>query len=375
VSATEPTVLHVLEALSAGTSRHLVDLVRHAEHVRHIVAIPDEERERAWPTDRQAPAELRAAGAEVHVVDMVRSPLGPPNWRALRTLRRLIADLRPDIVHGHSSIGGALARLAALGTGAARVYTPNGVAEGLGAFGIERTLGLCTDRFVAVSPSEGALAVSRRLVPPQRLRVIRNGIDLEPPPQSDRSLRDELGLSPATPIVVCVGRLAPQKCPEDFVRAGALVGRRHGDVCFLMVGAGPQQAAVDRAVGEAGPQLLWRQISYVPEVARYLSQCDVFLMPSRYEGGPYAPLEAMRANVPVVLTDCVGSRDVIDDRRSGRLVSVGDVGAMARAVAELLADPALAARLASAAKDRLAECFDVRRQGEATAALYRELAN
>ena len=104
-----------------------------------------------------------------------------------------------------------------------------------------------------------------------------------------------------------------------------------------------------------------------------MPQLDAFVLPSRYEAGPYAPLEAMRAGVPVVLSDVPGNRDAVDHERTGLLVPAGDAEALAAAVERLLGNRELAGRLAAAARQELAERFDVRRAAEQTLAVYRSL--
>jgi glycosyltransferase involved in cell wall biosynthesis len=108
--------------------------------------------------------------------------------------------------------------------------------------------------------------------------------------------------------------------------------------------------------------------------ASLMSQFDVFVLASRYEGAPYAPLEAMRAGTPVVLTDVVGNRDVVEPGRSGLLVAPDDAAALATAVSRLLLDPALRRELGDAARGRIAERFDVRRMASSLTGLYREAA-
>jgi glycosyltransferase involved in cell wall biosynthesis len=103
-----------------------------------------------------------------------------------------------------------------------------------------------------------------------------------------------------------------------------------------------------------------------------MGQFDVFALPSRYEGLPYAPLEAMRAGTPVVLSDVAGNREVAADE-AGVLVPAGDASALAHALLELLGDPARRAELGARGKRRVAEHFSAGAMGTALAALYDEL--
>jgi len=365
-------VLHVLEALEGGTARHIVDVVRHTPAVAHEVAIP---RTRAgWVTDEQATDRLRDAGAVVHFVDMRRNPLDRRNLVSAAVLRRLIVRRRPAIVHGHSSVGGALARVAAWNAPVARLYTPNGIATSALALRVERLLGRRTDRLIAVSDSEADLARRLRLVDASRITVIPNGVDLESVDAGGPDLRARLGVPPSTPLVGSVARLVPQKAPEVFVRACAAIADRLPDVHFVLVGAGPQQALVDAEVAGARLDGRWHQIPVLPDTGTVLGQLDVFLLLSRFEGCPYTPLEAMRGGTPVVVTRVVGNRDVVEDGVSGLVVAPEDGAAAARAAVRILTDRALAATLADGGRARVATRFDVRTMGTALGDLYRGVA-
>ena len=364
-----PLVLHVLEAIESGTSRHLVDLVRTATRTQHVVVVPKERV--GGSTDFGAASEMRTAGGEVVFVPMTRSPLTAVNARAIASLRHLIHARHPDVVHGHSSVGGLLARVAGLGTGAALVYTPHAVAAGRVARTAEQLLGRFTDVFVAVSATEAAEA-RRSLVGSERVVEIPNGIELAPP--APASLRHLLGVNDGVPIVGTMGRLAAQKAPEVFLAAAEAIHRSHPAVRFVQIGTGPDANAYARRVARSAIGEKFYQIASLPKASRYLGDLSVFVLTSRFEGGPYAPLEAIRAGVPVVLTDVVGNADVIEHERSGLLVPVDDAEATARAVVRVLDDVVLQRQLTDAASLRLRDRFDVREMGRAHDALYQRLA-
>ncbi len=365
-----PRVLHVLEALEGGTSRHLIDVVTHATASEHIVAVPPHRVGAA--TDETALTRLHEAGAAIRLVAAHRTPWSPANASALRRVRGLLRSERPDVVHGHSSIGGLLARLAATGTGLPTVYTPNGITNVKAGILVERLLRSRTEMFVAVSASEADLALQLGLVGRRKVIVIPNGIELAEPP-SPIDLRVELGLEPSTPLVGTIARLVPQKAPEDFIAACATVSMLVPEACFVLIGSGELEAEVEDAVDRAGLRSRFRRIPALPGAAGVLGQLDVFALSSRFEGGPYSPLEAMRAGTAVVLTEVVGSRDTVEHGESGLVVPPGQPEVLGAAVAELLQDPARRAAMAAAGRARVAARFDVRRMGAALDALYDEL--
>jgi glycosyltransferase involved in cell wall biosynthesis len=362
-------VLHVLEALEGGTSRHLIDVVANVEGFDHEVVLPP--RRIGGVNDESAIARLSESGATVHLLPMRRFPLAAGNAVALARLARLIRARRPTIVHGHSSIGGVLARVATPRR-VPVVYTPNGIAQARMGVLAERALSRRTSRFVAVSETEAARALELGLADAERLVLIPNGVELTEPPVID--LRGRLGLPGDAPLVGMLGRLVPQKAPEDFVAACALVASEVPGARFVLIGDGALAGAVDGAVGAAGLAERFTRIEYLEGAAGALGSLDIFALSSRFEGAPFSPLEAMRAGTPVVLTDVVGNHDAIEDRVSGVLVPPGDPAAMAAAIVELLRDETLRSRIVAAGRERVRTRFDVRAMGERLAELYRGLA-
>jgi glycosyltransferase involved in cell wall biosynthesis len=364
-------VLHVLEALEGGTARHLCDIATHAVGADHLVVIP--ERRVGGLTDETARARLEAAGAEVHLLDLRRTPWSPANLRALVRLRGLVRRLAPDVVHAHSSIGGLLARLAADGRRPPVVYTANGITSARAGVVVERALRRRTTAFVATSDSEAEHAAQLGITRGIRTVVIPNGIEPDPPP-SPLDLRTELGIPADAPLVGSISRLVPQKAPVDLVAAARAVVDAVPEAHVVLIGDGELRAEYEAAVDAAGLRDRLHRIASLPGAAGVLDQLDVFLLASVFEGGPYAPLEAMRAGTAVVLTDVVGSRDAVEDGTSGVLVPPARPDLLGGAVVELLRDPARRDRLGAAGRARVAERFDVRAAGAALDRLYAELA-
>ncbi|MBV9950885.1 MAG: glycosyltransferase [Acidimicrobiia bacterium] len=346
-----------MEAIEGGTARHLRYVVGHVP-VEHVVVVPPE---RSFGlTDTDAYEVMRAAGARVELVPMTRSLVSSDNLLALARIRSLIKRWKPDVVHGHSSIGAALARMAAATTGTPTVYTPNGLFPWLSAMAVERALGRVTDVFVASSPSEAQLVQQLRLVPRERMVVVPNGIEMDPAPPTSIDVRKELGVSPDTPIVGSVARLVPQKAPEVYVRACGIIAARDPDVHFVLVGEGPLDKMVENEILRAGIEDRFLLIQHCNEGPSLIGQFDVFALSSRYEAGAaFAPMEAMRAGTPMVLTDVIGNHDAIDDGRSGLFVEPEDPSSLAEAVLSLLDDPARRQSIALEARRRLEERFDV----------------
>lgn len=362
-------VLHVLEAVGGGTQQHLVDLVQHVTVAEHHVACPPR---RSAELSAQDPiAQLRAAGAAVHVIYMDRAPSWH-NVAAVARLRALRRTLRPEVVHAHASVAGALARVAMVG-GPPLVWTPHALRQDAASRTVERLLRPLADTVIALSPSEAAAIRSSGRARPDQIEIIRNGIDPDAVPEP-WPLRATLGIGSERVLVGFLGRLSAQKAPLDFVRATASVIADHPEVEAVCIGSGPLEKAVRQVAAELIPPERFHRLTMDEGASAVLPGLDVFVLPSRYEGGPYTPLEAMRAGVAVVVSDCVGARDAVDDSVTGLVARTGDVESLAAAIARFVDDSALRKRCIRAGRAVLRERFDVRTMAAHYADLYRRLA-
>ncbi len=354
-------VLHLVEAAFAGVGRHVLDLIAHQ------AAEPGWQVDVAYGTSRADDPFLGSLEtidvAEVLTIDGTAG-VGPADVATVRRLRRHVAERGIDVVHGHASKGGALARLVAVGTGAKAVYTPNALitqAPQLGRVrhgvyrGIEMALAPLTDHLIHVSDAEAehARAIGLR---PRGSSVIPNGIDPLPLPTADAA-RAALGLEPrggANADLVTigfVGRLDEQKNLDLLLHAYAALrasGRAGGPAELpptelVVIGDGPlraqHEALADRLAMPGPVRFLGKQPGAVSMPA-----FDVLALPSRYEGFPYVLLEAMAAGVPSVATRPCAADRLFGDGRAGIIVE-GDpddpasAPRFAAALTELVGDP------------------------------------
>lgn len=346
-------ILFLVEAAATGVARHIFDLLdglRARGHTIDVLYSPVRE-DALFRAGRAARPGIRFVP-----VAMRRAP-GLQDLRPLREIRRFIHANGPyDILHGHSSKGGLMARLAAPGSGARVVYTPHAISTldptlsplprlvyGLG----ERVLALATDALIAVSSQERT-AIGRLGIPLRKVVCILNAVD-PPPPGPDR--RSELGLAPDDTVIGFVGRCSRQKAIDELVAAFALVQKKVPTARLLVIGDGPGKEAARQQAEAEGCAADIRWLGACDARAWYPS-FDLLALPSRYEGLSYTLLEAAAAGLPIVATDVGGVRDVVADGLTGCIVPPGDTAALAEALAMLAQDPALCARYAASARTR-----------------------
>ena len=377
-------VLQVMEATIGGTKRHLTELSigLHRAGYRVEVACPPVRSEAFG--DTSFVSDVAGAGISVHAIPMRRAVSPGADLLATMRLARLMRHGRYDIVHCHSSKAGVIGRVAACIAGRPHVcYTPHGFSYLIPGPGrrrrlyltIERVLGHFTDRLIAVSPSEGTEAVQRGVVPADRVAVIENGLDLDelPGPEERAKVRTEYGWKDDVLVVGTVARQMAQKDPFTWLRTAAAVARTHDRVRFVWVNGGELLAASKRLAQtlDLGDRMTF--LPYVPNASRIMAGFDVLMLSSRFEGLSYVVLEAMGLGKPVVATDVLGTRDVIEHGKNGLLAPPGEPQALADHLRAVLDQPDRGAALGACAHATIAARFTKERMVARTRALYEQL--
>jgi glycosyltransferase involved in cell wall biosynthesis len=321
-------------------------------------------------------------GYETASLDVQRAP-GKHDVGATVALRRVIQEFGgADVLHGHSSKAGALARIGRWSRARRVVYTPHAWytqnpalgAASRGVYGfIERALAVVTDRIISVSRDEAEHAVELG-IGRRKLVLIENGIETWTPEQVARTraaTRARLGIATDDVVVGFLGRLAPQKAPEVTVRVFRQLLHERPTTRVVLAGDGPDAAAVRALMGELGiaDRVVALPAANGPDV---IPAFDVFLMTSRYEGFPYVLLEALAAGCAIVTTRVGGVADCVVDGVNGSVVDTLDPHPIARAVLAIVTDPARLATMRAAARERAA-LFSIDRMLDRTADLYRSL--
>lgn len=307
-------------------------------------------------------------GARVHVLGRFGS-LGKARYviEAVRA-RRLIRDLRPDVVHAlHLTSYGFVAALAG--------YHP--LVSSVWGYDIlqapERSLPhrwvtrFALRRADVITATGEALAEATRPFAPmgRAIHVVPYGIDL------DRF--------PARPgagghVIGAVKALLPSKGFAYLLDAMPIVLARHPDARVLLVGEGPERPRLEqqaRALGIAGSVEFAGEAAH-EAVPSYLARMDVFVQPSLTESFGVSALEASASALPVVAAEVEGGREIVRDGETGILVPPGDSAALAEALLRLLDDAALRASMGAAGRHYVEERYNWPENAARMEALYRE---
>jgi glycosyltransferase involved in cell wall biosynthesis len=306
---------------------------------------------------------------------------------AIRALRRILREERPDVLHTHTAKAGATGRVAALTAGPARpkaiVHTYHGhVLRGYfseprtAVFrAVERLLARRTSALVAVSEQVRDELVEMGIAPFARFAVVPYGFDftgrLDPDGSLRQKARRELGLGDDVFLVGWVGRLTDIKRPLDLVRTTAALRERAVDATLVLVGDGPDRPATEGLSRELGLADRVRFAGYQTELAGWYAAFDALLLTSANEGTPVAAIEALAASRPVVATRVGGVPAVVEEGETGFLAPAGDTEALAEALARLASSAELRERMGRRGAERMAELFGIGRMADDIDAVYR----
>ena len=229
-----------------------------------------------------------------------------------------------------------------------------------------------TDWVVANSAAAAAHAVAVQGVDPARITVIRNGVAIPPPiaaeERADR--RRALHAAPDDIVIGCVANYLPVKRLDQLVQAFAIVARAVPAARLELIGDGPGRASLEAQVRDAGLQGRVCLHGFEPEPERLDPAFDIVALSSEREGLPNTLLEAGAAGVALVSTAAGGAGEIVIDGETGLLVPVGDVAALASALARVAGDPELRGRLGAAAREHVERTFGMDRFVAEFATLY-----
>jgi glycosyltransferase involved in cell wall biosynthesis len=314
--------------------------------------------------------------ARAREVDLTTVPCGPANeldplaaWR----LRTVIRSARIDVVHAHAAHAVAVGGLATLGTGVPLVVSRRVD------FPLRRNVGTRLKYGRAAAIVAISRAVARVLeasgIDGKRVRIVPDGVDMArsvTPANGD--VLASLGVLRGAPLVVQVAQLVGHKDPLNFVRAMAVTRARVPAVQALMVGDGPLRDDVEREVDALGLRGVVHLAGYRTDADALLAAASVATLSSSEEGMGSVLLDSLSFGLPVAATRAGGIPEVIIDGQSGLLAPVRDPSALGVAIASLIVDGALRARVSANARVRAAE-FSVERMTDRTIEVYEEVLN
>jgi glycosyltransferase involved in cell wall biosynthesis len=225
-----------------------------------------------------------------------------------------------------------------------------------------------TDRLICVSERDFGLGVQAGVVDPNRTVVIRNGIDIgRYKYHGSRRPRDQK-------VVGTIGRLHLQKGHIYLLEAARSVLQEYPSVIFQIIGSGELERELRNKARDSGIAQHVDFLGARTDIPELLSNMDLFVLPSLWEGLPITLLEAMASHTPIIATDIDGVSEVIEHNRDGLLVPARSPDHLADAIKLLLNDSSLAERLSQHAFDKVTQKFDIRKMVRLIEGVYEAMA-
>ncbi len=369
-------ILHLITTLGVGgAEKHLLWLAQGQIARGHDLFVT------FLKGEGELSADFTNAGVPVRYVELtspgVLHPLAP--CRAVESVADLLDEWQPDILHTHLLKADGVGALAARRAGFDAVVSskhnderallrkPFSIVHGLLAKRMQRTIAL-SDHVARFTAQYGR-------VPVERIRRVYYGV--EPAglaaTHARREVRARLGIAEDVPLLVCVGRMAPQKDHPTLLAALAQLPR---EVELLLVGGDPFGDGEQRLQAVVDDLALGGQVHFLGirhDVPDLLAASDLFVLPSLWEGLGLVFLEAMAVGLPIVASNVSAVPEVVDDGRTGWLVPPADPAALAAAIQAALDDPDERRRRGVAGRERLLERFALARMIEETEGVYEEV--
>lgn len=292
-------------------------------------------------------------GCTVHRLSCSRSPFSGGNVKAVKQIRRLVAENRYDIVHCHTPIAAACTRLACRRLrkkqGVKVFYTAHGFHFYKGApfknwliyYPVEKLCAHYTDKLITINSEDFALA-QKKMKAKEVVYVPGVGVDLakfQNLSVDKAAKRRELGIPEDATLLLSVGEVNQNKNHQVIVRAMAQL--RRDDLHYMIAGVGPMSDELRRLAEELGISDRLHLLGYRKDVPELCYAADIFCFPSCREGLGLAAIEGMACGLPIITSDKHGINDYSVDGVTGYKCGPNDVEGFAKAIQRLAEDCSL----------------------------------
>jgi glycosyltransferase involved in cell wall biosynthesis len=332
---------------------------------------------------------------EVITVDeMIRAINPVKDWIAYRKTKRLLQEIKPDIVHTHSAKAGILGRYAGakLKRKSAEgrpcvVHTIHGLAfhpyqsQWLNRFyiAIEKRAAKRTDFFISVADAMTAQALEAGIGEPEKFVTAYSAVDeelfLRPLPQEEvAEFRVNCGISKGAIVLVTVARLFELKGHDYIIESAKVLSKRFDNVVWLLVGDGNLSEFYKKQVTELGLAHCIKFTGLLPpsRIPLALQASDILVHCSLREGLARAIPQAMLCGKPAVAFDLDGTKEVVNEK-TGRLIKPQNVQQLIDACAELIENEELRRKLGEQARQSVKEKFAPDTMVSTIEAMYNKL--
>ncbi|MFW6009601.1 MAG: glycosyltransferase [archaeon] len=177
-------------------------------------------------------------------------------------------------------------------------------------------------------------------------------------------------------LITAMGRYTDQKGFDNLIKAVKNVIEKGYEIKLIIMGKGENKQQLNALIKKLNLKDKVELIGFKSNPYKYISESDLFVLSSNYEGFPNSLLEAMACEVPVISTDCpTGPSEIIDNNKNGILVPVGDVNKLTEEIIHIYNDSTFANKIASVAKNTIVSNYNIDKIMEEYSNLFLEMRN
>lgn len=275
-----------------------------------------------------------------HVVSFERSPFSVNNLKAIKQLKKIIEKEKFDVIHCHTPMGSVVTRIAASHARKAYktrvIYTAHGFHFYKGApllnwmlfYPVEKILSYKTDDLITINKEDYEFA--KKKMKAKRIHYVP-GVGVDPEKFSFQmsedekdKLRQEVGISKDDFVLICVGELNDNKNQIMQIEAIRELVKENNNIKLLLAGDGDKKEFLQEKIREYNLEENVKLLGYRKDIPRLFQISNVAISTSKREGLPVNIIEAQICDLPCIVTDCRGNRDLVQDGINGYLINIGD---------------------------------------------------
>jgi glycosyltransferase involved in cell wall biosynthesis len=319
-------------------------------------------------SESQFTSQLRDIGCSVHLAPMTDET----DWQSIQLGVGLIRADAIDVIHAHLPNAHLLAGMLSKLTETPVLATIHGRYLNMRDFEIHKI----TQTHISVIAKSAYFQALNLGIPASKLHFIANGVDTEVFRPTDKSdyLHSLIKISPDSPLVGFVGRLAPEKGPDVFVKTASIAHKALKNCHFVLVGDGPMREKLKEDIDNLGLNGYIHMVGLQSEMPQIYASLDLMVLTSHSEAMPLAIIEAMASGLPVIATNVGGVIDIVEVGHTGFLNKPDDLNGMANNIITLMSNRSVRESMGSAARKRVEKHFELSSSVDQMTDLLKSLA-
>lgn len=317
--------------------------------------------------------ELKELPITKHHIDIQRSPFSLKNIKAYKQLKQIVNSEKYELIHCHSPMGGVLTRLAARkirkNNHTIVIYTAHGFHFFKGAplinwilyYPVEKWLSKYTDCIITLNKEDYNIAnrkfKANKVELVNGIGIDENKFNFEMSAEEKHIFKEKLELNDDDFVLIQVGELNKNKNQMMAINTMAKLVKENPKIHLLLVGKGPQEDFYKNKINKYKLEKNVHMLGYRKDIPQLLKISDILLSLSYREGLPVNVMEGMASNLPIIVTDCRGNRDLIKNDENGYVIKFNDILALKEKIIFLLENKNISDKFKRKSK-RIIKCYN-----------------